>query len=620
MILMVLELQQKKYYDPSSKRWLNIKDPFFLKLDEEFKQLQKLFLTTYDDYRKDLIKQGITENIQGKVLNKVLCINENKILQEGLDKLQEQKLIDDKTKTVLMFDGFMKLSNLDNVDNIIKSLNENEYDIKWDKKEHNTSLYDNLQCINVDNNQEELSGHFERLCDLAKYLNETVLKNKLVYTNGILYYSDNNILRTDEKIIKNIICRLIKDGDFWIKALLNYVHITIDIRWVMDTYKWILFDVMENNKFLDDVWNNTLHKVCFKNGYYDFRKQKFIKEYKDLITPILIERDLKLKSNKKIRSEIFKKVLFPIFDVKEIDDDNFKLMEYFLHKFARVISGHIEDKNWFKFEGLRDSGKGVFSDLMKNSFGKYIQYTNASNFVTKRGDEDAKSLSWILDFQFSRLAITQEIKLDPDTSIDGNKIKKFCSGGDYFSARKNFKDEVEFQVQSAVLICCNDFPIVKPSDALQKCISFNMPSKFVPNLEEDKEYSNYSYYEADGTIKEYIKEEEVVNEFVLIMLDYYKRNDTKYPKSILAKSCDLDEEEDEKIMINLFIIDSSNEFITNKELGTILKDNNINITVKKAKTLLVGKGAKVHRTSRGRGLMGISLIEDFGDDDGNEEV
>jgi len=324
-----------------------------------------------------------------------------------------------------------------------------------------------------------------------------------------------------------------------------------------------------------------------------------------------------MKSNKKVREEIYKKVLYPIFDVKEIGDDNFKLMEYLLYKFARVISGHIEDKNWYKFEGLRDSGKGVFSDLLKNCFGKYIQYTNASNFVNKRGDEDAKSLSWILDFQFSRLAITQEIELEKDKFIDGNKIKKFCSGGDYFSARKNFKDEVEFKIQSALLVCCNDIPDIKPSDALQKCISFNMPSKFVKDIEAESEYNNFSYYQADGTIKEYIKTDEVINEFIIMMIEFYKRNDTEYPKSILEKSGELEEEDDEKKLIQLFFINDSvsDEFITNKQLKDIIKDNEINITIKKAKTLLIGKGAKSHRKKSGVGLKGVSLILDFGDEE-----
>ena len=258
--------------------------------------------------------------------------------------------------------------------------------------------------------------------------------------------------------------------------------------------------------------------------------------------------------------------------------------------------------------------------LMKNSFGKYIQYTNASNFINKRGDEDAKALSWLLDFQFSRLAITQEIELDKDKFIDGNKVKKFNSGGDYFSARKNFKDEVEFKIQSSLLICCNDLPDIKPSDALQKCISFNMPSKFVNDTTADKEYNNFSYYKADGSIKEYIKQDEIINEFTIMMIEFYKRNDTEYPRKILKKCGELDEDEDEKILIGLFCIGVgvSDQFLENKELKQILIDNNLSITLKKAKTLLIGKGARNYRGTKGRGLKGLEFIEDFGDEDVEE--
>jgi hypothetical protein len=605
----------KKY--SQGKKMFNIKDEFFKRLDEEFKQLQKLFLVKYDDYKKQLMRKGINENLQGKVLNKVLCIYENKILQESINKLEDIVSINN---IVLMFDGFMVYHKNENIDinNIIDILNDNQYNIKWSEKEHNICLLDNLEFINTDDNNNILSGYFDNLHDVGQYMNNTLLKDKLKISNSMLYYADDNLLRCDEKNIKNIICRNIKNQDFWVKTPFGYNKCINNITNITDIYKWILFDVEEDNNFLNNIWDSTIHKICFKNGYYDFRKGEFIKEYNDLITPIQIERNLNMKSNKKVREEIYKKVLYPIFDVKEIGDDNFKLMEYLLYKFSRVISGHIEDKNWFKFEGLRDSGKGVFSDLLKNCFGKYIQYTNASNFVNKRGDEDAKSLSWILDFQFSRLAITQEIELEKGKFIDGNKIKKFCSGGDYFSARKNFKDEVEFKIQSSLLVCCNDIPDIKPSDALQKCISFNMPSKFVKDIESDNEYNNFSYYKADGTIKEYIKTDEVINEFIIIMIEFYNRNDTKYPQSILDKLNDLEEDEDEKKLIQLFNIDTSNEFITNKELKEIIEENEINITLKKAKTLLIGKGARVHRRGKDRGLKGVSINLDFGDDDEEE--
>tara|TARA_R110000744_G_scaffold33009_3_gene76937 strand:- start:4023 stop:6341 length:2319 start_codon:yes stop_codon:yes gene_type:complete len=600
----------KKYKD--GNRWFNIKDSFFIKLDQEFKQIQKLFLNKYEDIKRELIKKGIGDNLQGKVLNKVLCIYENIILQESISNLDSHNLIDNNKNIVLMFDGFMlKTDEKHNTDNILNNLNENQYDVKWSLKDHNISIYDNLQTINTDGNDNILSGCFETLHDIGKYLNEALFKDKLIVSNGTLYFNDNSILRENEKYIKNVVCRIIKEQDLHYKYGNAIIDIKSDISNITDIYKWMLFDVEEKNKFLDDIWDNTIHKICFKNGYYDFRQQKFITDYDKLITPIVIEKDLDMKSNKKIREEIFKRVLHPIFDVKQIGDDNFKLMEYLLHKFARVVSGHIEDKNWFKFEGLRDSGKGVFSDLMKNSFGKYIQYTNASNFINKKGDEDAKSLSWLLDFRFSRLAITQEIELEKAKFIDGNKIKKFNSGGDYFSARKNFKDEIEFKIQSALLICCNDLPEIKPSDALQKCISFNMPSIFVKDVEK-KEYSNFSYYKADGTIKEFIKKDEVINEFILMMIEYYNKDKTEYPKTILEKSGELEEEEDEKVLINLFNMDVSvaQHFLDNKELKTILTDNNINITIKKAKTLLIGKGAKNHRTKTGRGLLGLQLLDD----------
>jgi hypothetical protein len=48
----------------------------------------------------------------------------------------------------------------------------------------------------------------------------------------------------------------------------------------------------------------------------------------------------------------------------------------------------------------------------------------------------------MLDYQFKRLAITQDVSLQDKQGIDGSIIKKFCSGGDYINARKNNKVEV----------------------------------------------------------------------------------------------------------------------------------------------------------------------------------
>lgn len=603
-----------------NKKQLNIKDNFFTTLDKEFKTIQNLFLNKYTDIKKKLIKLGETDNLQGKVINRVLCDYENKILNESINNLKEKGGICNLNNMVLMFDGFMIQNNKDNKkeEEIIQILNDNKYDIKWSKKEHDISILSNLEGIDTENNNNILSGYFDKIYDIGNYLNDTLFKDKLIDCNGLLYYADNNILRSDEKKIKLIIQNIISNHDLWYKSPFGYVSLISNISNINDTYKWIRMKVKEDNNFLNDVWNNTLHKICFKNGYYDFKEGKFFKEYNNLNTPIIIDRDFNATKNEKIRQDIFKRVLYPIFSIDEKQEnfkesDRYKLMEYLLHKFARVISGHIEDKNWFKFEGLRDSGKGVFSDLLKNAFGKYIQSTNASNFINKRGDEDAKSLSWIIDYQFSRLAITQEIQLDEGKFIDGNKIKKFCSGGDYFSARKNFQDEIEFKIQSALLICCNDMPEIKPTDAVEKCISFKMTSKFVKDVEKESRFSNFKYYKADGSIKtDFINKDEVVNEFVLLLIDYYKRNDTEYPKSILDNINDLEDEDDVDKLLSLFEINNNTkeQKINNKELKKILRDNSISMTMKKAKDLLIGKGCSSYRTKSDRGIKGLQIIEE----------
>lgn len=607
-------------------KWLNIKYSIFNQLDTEFKTIQKLFLNKYNDIKIKLIKSGSTDNLQGKVLNRVLCHYENQILNDSINNLKKKNTINNLDNMVLMFDGFMLQNNKDNKneDEIIELLNDNIYGIKWSKKEHDISILSNLKSIDTENNENILSGYFDKIYDIGIYINETIFKDKLIDCNGLLYYADNNILRSDEKKIKLIIMNIISKHDFWYQITPHcYVSLISNISNVNDTYKWVRMKVEEDNNFLNTVWNNTLHKICFKNGYYDFKEGRFFNKYNNLYTPIIIDRDFNPIKNEKIRQDIFKRVLYPIFSIDDKEDnfkesDRYKLMEYILYKFARVISGHIEDKNWFKFEGLRDSGKGVFSDLLKNAFGKYIQSTNASNFINKRGDEDAKSLSWIIDYQFSRLAITQEIQLDEGKFIDGNKIKKFCSGGDYFSARKNFQDEIEFKIQSALLICCNDMPEIKPTDAIEKCISFKMTSKFVKDVDKESRFSNFKYYQADGTIKsDFINKDEVINEFVLLLIDYYKRNDTEYPKTILDNVNELDDEDDIDKLLSLFTInnDTKNNRINNKELKKIVQDNNIGMTMKKAKDLLIGKGCSSYRTDKNRGIKGALLIleDDFDD-------
>ena len=78
-----------------------------------------------------------------------------------------------------------------------------------------------------------------------------------------------------------------------------------------------------------------------------------------------------------------------------------------------------------------------------------------------------KSYSWMIDYEFRRLAFTNEITMSADGSVkvNGNMIKKFGSGGDDIEARQNYKDEISFKLQATLLLLANDLPAIEPADA-----------------------------------------------------------------------------------------------------------------------------------------------------------
>jgi len=108
-------------------------------------------------------------------------------------------------------------------------------------------------------------------------------------------------------------------------------------------------------------------------------------------------------------------------------------------------AGHNEDKRWATYLGNRNCGKGVEYDLLKAAFGDYISTFELGNLLYCRktaGMENvdcSKKLYWLMDLEFVRLAVSQEI---PDTksglTVNGKQLKKITGGGDEIVARRNY--------------------------------------------------------------------------------------------------------------------------------------------------------------------------------------
>lgn len=597
-----------------------IKSKLFIEFDKETSEItQQIYniIKNDDEYKKyDISPEW---NYQGKLVNLLLCEKENEYLQMAINYLNEKNI---KIST-LMFDGLMVYKNdnydinnvIDDLNNIFKNIN-----IEWDIKKHNIELEEDILNMEI-NNIKSFQGN--DIIEIGDYLLNDILKDKLYLSDGSYYFlRDDKIIQNHINNIKEIereLYKIIIRQDLYMKYTVKknedgedepvYMKVSNNTTKINELIKHCLNCCPVDNNFIDNIWRYTQFKIFFNNGYYDFEKNKFIYG-KFNKTFIKIDRDYIQTNNENIRKQIYNKVLNPVFSIddEEKDKTQKELLNYFLYSLSHIIAGDVERKRFIVFQGLRNSGKGVISSLIENCFGKYIKTTNSGNFEFKKNiNDEAKALSWVLDFQFSRLAITQEINLSDNNKINGNAIKKFTGGMDSMQVRKNFKDEVEIKIQSGLMICCNDMPEIQPTDTYEFMDEFQMKSKFIDDDYDGIKLNGFKYYKKDNFIKsKFLNNDDVINEFINIILESYNK-EYKYPKEIKIENDNNNDDNDYEKLFNLFDFNCPDGRITNKELMAIVKNNNIPFTIKKAKMLLKTKGCEEYKNNNIRGLKNLQI-------------
>jgi len=485
------------------------------------------------------------------------------------------------------------------------------------------------------------------------------LKNDYVISKERIFMRVLNVWTENDKVIKR---NLIKEiGNMTIlmetdRGIKPYSTMAQSCKNML-TY----VEPTEDEDFCDKLWTSNLFKLCFKNGYYDFKKGKLVDYDNDTHTTIKINRDYEKPKQEDIDA-VYEKILNPIFN------NDKGLMECWLNYIARGLAGHIEDKNWGVGIGERDCGKGVLAGMLENCFGEYCRATNSENFLFKNnGTDSAKALSWLVPFEFKRLLLTNEITRDAEGKyrINGNILKKLSSGGDKIEARVNHKDEINFKIQARVCMFCNDLPPIEPADAKETSYMFRYPSKFLnpdderlgkPLMrhkykigEDDRiEYENVekeciaipnpknpydcldriwipveeatpedfekevhreknhlcpvmenicNFYKKDDEIKFWCKKPEIMNAFIDIIFSHYGKK-TLIPETMKEEMNDFKEEEkEEDRFLDLF------NFIGDKDWDEDKKDwvsiAQINVLLKKAKINLSAQKYKNYLLSKG---------------------
>jgi hypothetical protein len=114
---------------------------------------------------------------------------------------------------------------------------------------------------------------------------------------------------------------------------------------------------------------------------------------------------------------------------------------------------------------------------------------------------------------------------NPKHRLDGNALKFTVSGGDSAMVRRNYSDEMHTQFDGRLFMMCNEFPPVRPRDALEFVHIIMTRFKFVPKeIFEDDGQRLPLHRLGDPTIKAWARRPEVIDAITRIVLDGYRRD------------------------------------------------------------------------------------------------
>jgi len=601
------------------KKQIKYKNEFYKKFDGEMKIIQSKFIKIYENEFKYIEKKN-KDNLNGKLLNSILCKYENIILQKAMNKMSSFKI------RVPMLDGFMVDIRDVNfpIEMIINTLNKEteEYNIKWSNKNHDVEILDKLNNMKFNDNLYDYIGESEE--DIANYILTTLLKNKLFNCDGekFLYLKPKWI----KKDVNKLLFQVLTPHYFYINTPMGVRIINKDTRSLKSLIDMILNLCPNEDDFYKITYKDTKHRLFYNNGYYDFIEGKFIDYNDDKIpfTTQFINRDY--IPNNKLENEIYEKIFYPIFNIdfdennEPIKNDKYQTMKYAIFQLSRKIAGHIEDKNWLFFLGGRNSGKGIIERLLSHCFEPYVKSFNSSNLISKKSmGEISKELAWMVDFEFSRLIFGSEIdqKLDNkgknEIKFNGRLIKSIMSGGDELECRTNNKDARKFQIQSTIVLCANDIPTCEPVDAMDFCLKFDMPCRFLTDDMYNKlgegVKKTFIRKTADDSLKNWLSNIDVIQSIEHIIFEAYKEK-INIPNSLIdtVENEQIETAEDKLLSLFDFSEEYYNNVILNNKLQSYLEDHRISMSMIKCNKILKLNGAELYRNTKQKGLTGLKYI------------
>lgn len=216
----------------------------------------------------------------------------------------------------------------------------------------------------------------------------------------------------------------------------------------IETYRSQLQVLLTIDKSI--IFDTTPNEMHFKNGYYDFKDQKFKQRIiaKHYITKY-IERDYKQSTNKE-QEEVLKYI-------KQIYSSNIEDMKCVLYILGSSLSGKsIKNQEALFLLGLGSSGKSIIMNLTKLSITVYLKELKSDTFCQQNSKIDKILSSYAQDPQI-RISWINEMK---DSMNDGSLFKGFIDG-EIQTTQLYTDGQISINHMSKVIGTANEIPNFK---------------------------------------------------------------------------------------------------------------------------------------------------------------
>lgn len=441
----------------------------FKAYDKEVKKIQQKILEI-EEYKPcvNTVPENRKYNFNGSAINRVMCYEENKMLQIVIDKFAEKEI----ELSALMFDGCMPYGDFYNdealLGELMDAVNTSEryrdtLNIVITYKEHSTEIVVPESFITPTEKENKLKGLtiVSNELEACEIIVER-LKNRVINCGSVLWYrGDDCVWRCENKyvdactstfVLNSGILKLDKDDepcDF----VQNY-------KTSNNVKTLVVKEFLK--KTTDEDWLKTkkstsFNKILFSNGFLNFNTKQFLPLDKLDDETYFFEKcpyDFNFVETEEV--EDVRKRFFT-------DPLGYECGKYYSTMLGRAIAGDVM-KRFIFCVGAGNTGKSTLTQALEMACGGFFGTFNAGCLAYKEtSNDEAQQLRWLMLLQTKRIIVSNEIKINH--KLDANSVKKMSSGGkDKIVARLHGGNESESPFTALAIANMNDACEIAPKD------------------------------------------------------------------------------------------------------------------------------------------------------------